>query len=170
MSAPNINQWLNWEPGAPTRPANSNRLDVIENGCPVLPTQRNSEFSIYVGNEPSKTTKTLSKVKKEREGPLSDLLITEELRVMNLCGARIIRLGSELKVGLWSDVDGPEIRAAIDTLGMSELQVIHLETAAVDFNYKIRSVPDRLKAEPFADFLQRSQRTLSERLQKKVPA
>ncbi len=88
---------------------------------------------------------------------------------MNLCGARIIRHGAELQIGLWSDVDGPEIRAAIDTLGMSELQVLHLETAAVDFNYKVRSVPDRRKQEPFHNFLQRSESALNARLRKKEP-
>lgn len=78
-------------------------------------------------------------------------------RLMNITGCRIIRDGEQLLVGVWSDLDGLDIRAAIRGLGMQSLRVVHLESSDVPVDYKVRHCPDKDRGESFRIWLQRAE-------------
>ena len=69
---------------------------------------------------------------------------TEQARsarqLLNRAGVRIMILESGASIGVWSDLDGPEIRAALRTLGNAELPVRYLEGAGVPMHYRARRV------------------------------
>jgi CRISPR/Cas system Type II protein with McrA/HNH and RuvC-like nuclease domain len=61
-------------------------------------------------------------------------------RLLNRAGVRIMILESGATIGVWSDLGGPEIRAALRTLGNAELPVRYLDGAGVPMRYKARHV------------------------------
>jgi hypothetical protein len=61
-------------------------------------------------------------------------------RMLNRAGVRIMRVEDTITIGLWSDLDGPEIRAALSTLGMGETPVRYLDGAGIPMGYKLRRV------------------------------
>lgn len=72
--------------------------------------------------------------------------------LLNLMGVRIMKLkrifpragDGVFAVGVWADLDGPEIRAALRTLRMEPMPVRYLEGAGIQARYKLRQV----KGEP----------------------
>src|SRR5262249_22599317 len=60
--------------------------------------------------------------------------------VLNRAGGRIMRLGAGLTIGVWSDLDGPEVRAALRTFGSDRLPLRYLDGAGVPMRYKVRRV------------------------------
>lgn len=50
-------------------------------------------------------------------------------RLLNRAGVRIMILESSATIGVWSDLDGPEIREALRTLGHAGLPVRYLDGA-----------------------------------------
>ena len=64
--------------------------------------------------------------------------------VLNRGGVRIMTLESGTTIGIWSDLDGPEIRAALRTLGMDQLPVRYLDGPGIPMRYQVR----RVKGEP----------------------
>lgn len=79
------------------------------------------------------------------------------LRLLNLAGTRIMRTDSGFQVGIWEDLDGPELRTAIRSVGMSAYPVLHLEDAGVALQYKVRRCPERCKGESFASWVKRAE-------------
>jgi hypothetical protein len=64
------------------------------------------------------------------------------LALMNASGSRIVALEAGTRcVGVWSDQDGPHIRAALHVLGMDGLEVRYLDGPNVPLRYKVRKVP-----------------------------
>ena len=61
-------------------------------------------------------------------------------RFLNRAGARIMILESGATIGVWSDLYGPEIRAALRTLGNAGLPVRYLDGTGVPMHYKARDV------------------------------
>jgi hypothetical protein len=61
-------------------------------------------------------------------------------RLLNRAGVRIMTLESGATIGVWSDLDGPEIRAALRTPGNVGLPVRYLDGAGVPMHYKARRV------------------------------
>jgi hypothetical protein len=59
--------------------------------------------------------------------------------VLKRAGVRIMRLGDEAAIGVWSDLDGPAIRAALRIFGSSE-PVRYLDGAGIPERYKLRRV------------------------------
>lgn len=59
-------------------------------------------------------------------------------RLLNRAGVRIMILESGATIGLWSDLDGPDIRAAVSTLGLAGLPVRYLDGTGVPIRYKVR--------------------------------
>ncbi len=47
-------------------------------------------------------------------------------------------LDGVLTIGLWTDIDGPEIRAALRTLGHADLPVRYLDGDDIPMRYKAR--------------------------------
>jgi hypothetical protein len=68
----------------------------------------------------------------------------EACRTLNRTGVRIIALESATLIGVWSDLDGPEIRAALHALDLDEYPAHYLDGTSVPVGYKLR----RVKGEP----------------------
>ncbi len=60
--------------------------------------------------------------------------------VLNATGVRIMDLDEGPATGVWSDLDGPEIRAALRTLRSDQLPVRYLDGAGIPTPYKVRRV------------------------------
>jgi hypothetical protein len=60
--------------------------------------------------------------------------------ILNRAGVRIMSLDGGTTVGVWSDLDGPEVRAALRTLGLYRLTVRYLDGTGVPTLHKVRRV------------------------------
>lgn len=60
--------------------------------------------------------------------------------VLNRAGVRIMALEGGATVGVWSDLDGPEVRAALRTSGSGGMPVRYLDGAGVPARFKARHV------------------------------
>jgi hypothetical protein len=60
--------------------------------------------------------------------------------VLNRAGVRIMPLEGGATIGVWSDLDGPEVRAALRTFGSDRLPLRYLDGAGVPVRYKVRRV------------------------------
>ena len=60
--------------------------------------------------------------------------------VLNRAGVRIMALEGGATIGVWSDLDGPEVRAALRTFGSDRLPVRYLDGARIPMRYKVRRV------------------------------
>ena len=60
--------------------------------------------------------------------------------VLNRAGVRIMAFEGGATIGVWSDLDGPEVRAALGTFGSDRLPVRYLDGAGVPMRYKLRRV------------------------------
>jgi len=60
--------------------------------------------------------------------------------VLNRAGVRIMALEGGATIGVWSDLDGPEVRAALRTVGSDGLPVRYLDGAGIPMRYKLRRV------------------------------
>jgi hypothetical protein len=61
-------------------------------------------------------------------------------RLLNRAGVRIMVLETATTIGIWSDLDGPEIREALQTLGHEHLPVRYLDGAGIPAHYRLRRV------------------------------
>jgi hypothetical protein len=66
--------------------------------------------------------------------------IDAALKVLNRAGVRLMELGGGATIGLWSDLDGPEVRAALHTFGLERLPMRYLDGGGVPMRYKARCV------------------------------
>lgn len=60
--------------------------------------------------------------------------------VLNRAGLRIMQLDGVTTIGIWSDLDGSEIRRALRTFGSDQLPVRYLDSPGVPARYKLRHV------------------------------
>jgi hypothetical protein len=99
-------------------------------------------------SEPTKTSETDSVVfvgatsaesPKIETGP-DPAELARASAVLNRAGVRIMALEGGATIGLWSDLDGPEVRAALCTFGSDRLPVRYLDGAGVPMRYKARRV------------------------------
>lgn len=60
--------------------------------------------------------------------------------VLNRAGVRIIELSGVTTIGVWSDLDGPKIRAALRTFGTDQLPIVYLDGFGIPMRYKTRRV------------------------------
>ena len=60
--------------------------------------------------------------------------------VLKRAGVRIMALEGGATIGVWSDLDGPEVRATLRTFGSDRLPVRYLDGASVPMRYKARRV------------------------------
>lgn len=58
--------------------------------------------------------------------------------VLNRAGVRIMALEDGAGIGVWSDLDGPEVRAALRVFGSGRLPVRYLDGADIPMRYKLR--------------------------------
>lgn len=67
--------------------------------------------------------------------------IDQATRILCRTGVRLIRLGGVSTVGLWSDLDGPIVRRALQVLGLGGLPVRFLDGDGIPPRYRLRRVP-----------------------------
>lgn len=60
--------------------------------------------------------------------------------VLNRAGVRIMSLEGRATIGVWADLDGPEVRAALRILGADRVPVRYLDGAGIPMRYKLRRV------------------------------
>ena len=60
--------------------------------------------------------------------------------VLRRAGVRIMALEGCAAIGVWSDLDGPEVRAALRACGSDGLPVRYLDGAGIPIRYKLRRV------------------------------
>jgi hypothetical protein len=100
------------------------------------------------GNEPTKPSKpgfvgfegTPSAESPEIEAGPNPAELTHASGVLNRAGVRIMALEEGTTIGVWSDWDRPDIRAALRTFGLDRLPVRYLDGAGVPTRYKLRRV------------------------------
>ncbi|MGI9072565.1 MAG: hypothetical protein ACR2JB_14925 [Bryobacteraceae bacterium] len=143
--------WLDWAPSPENlRTCPENELTKLTKSISVSSVgsyQGEGDTSSAVSVPQGGTDKTDKSLSQEQ---------AEAMQVLNLCGVRIMRYGSELRIGAWEDLDVPELRAAIQTVGIAELRVVHLEGADVPIRYKVRQCPDRASGESFEAWRRRA--------------
>jgi hypothetical protein len=60
--------------------------------------------------------------------------------VLNRAGVRIMALEGGATVGVWSDLEGPVVRATLRAMGSGTLPVLYLDRAGIPAHYKLRRV------------------------------
>ena len=60
--------------------------------------------------------------------------------VLSRAGVRLMRVDDEEVVGIWSDLDGPEVRDALRTFGSDSLPVRYLDGDRIPMRFKLRRV------------------------------
>lgn len=100
------------------------------------------------GGEPTKPSKpgfvgfvgaTLAE-SPETEAAPSPAELSRASAILSRAGVRLMQLDGVTTVGIWSDLDGPEIRKALRTFGSHQLPVRYLDGADVPTRYKLRRV------------------------------
>jgi hypothetical protein len=61
--------------------------------------------------------------------------------VLGRTGVRLMRIDGMDIVGIWSDLDGAEVRAALRVYGSDQLPVRYLDGDGIPMRYKLRRVP-----------------------------
>jgi hypothetical protein len=77
------------------------------------------------------------------QGPESDAensVVVGARGALNRAGVRSFLVNGVRHIGLWSDMDSAEIRAALRSLGHELLSVVYLDGAGVPLTYKARNV------------------------------
>jgi hypothetical protein len=60
--------------------------------------------------------------------------------ILNRAGCRLMPIESVLTVGVWSDLDSPQIRAALRRVGSDRLPLRYLDGGGIPEQYKFRGV------------------------------
>jgi hypothetical protein len=136
-------RWLDWqpktqilektvrnEPSKPSKPIGEGLMDTdktIKTG-----------FDGFDGSCLAKSPEIESKWVPEAEP--SDEDVSQTNAVLSRAGVRLMRLENGNAVGIWSDLDSPTIRHALQILGFGQLPVFYLD-GDVPLRYKLRRVP-----------------------------
>jgi hypothetical protein len=121
MSAPS--RWLGWEAQI--------RLSAdLPDKAPTKTTE--TLFDVFVGARSAEIAKT-------EAGPDAAEL-TRASAMLNRAGVRIMALEGGAIIGVWSDLDGPGVRAALSTLGSDRAPVRYLDGSGIPMRYKLRRV------------------------------
>ena len=60
--------------------------------------------------------------------------------VLRRAGVRLMQVEGVTTIGVWSDLDGPEVRAALRAFGSNRLPVRYLDGVGIPMRYKLRLV------------------------------
>jgi hypothetical protein len=60
--------------------------------------------------------------------------------ILKKFGVRIMSAAQSVSVGVWSDLDGPELRAALADVKLDRLPLRYLDSRGVPLPYKVRAV------------------------------
>jgi hypothetical protein len=123
MSTATRSRWIDWKPKARIL------ADSAESE-PTKPTKPGSEgFEGAISAESPEI----------QAGP-NPAELAHKSAVLNRAGVRIMALEGGATIGMWSDLDGPEVRAALRTFGPERLPLRYLDGAGVPARYKVRRV------------------------------
>ena len=75
--------------------------------------------------------------------------------VLHRTGVRKFLLHGEVTIGIWSDLDSPEIRAALRVLESDRLPVRYLDGAGVPMQFKLRAVEGEAVPSPVLTEMER---------------
>lgn len=119
-------RWMNWKPGR-----------ILGESPDHEPTKPSKPGSVgFVGVTSAQDAKIC-----EAEVGFDLAAMQGALALLNSTGCRILRgADGTFVVGIWSDADGPEIRAAIATVWPGAV-VLYLDGPDVPVQYKVRTVP-----------------------------
>lgn len=127
-------KWMEWKPKS-----------ILANSAGTTPTKPTEPgFVGFVGATVGESA--------EIESEPNPVELSRASTVLGLTGVRIMVLEGGATIGVWSDKDGPEVRAALRTLGVGHLPVRYLGGAGIPIRYKSRTVegepvPSRILAE-----------------------
>ena len=120
-------RWMDWKPKARI-------LAETTESEPTKPTEPG--FEGFVGATPAESPNI--------EAKPDPAELAHASAVLNQTGVRIMPLGGGATIGVWSDLDGPEVRAALRVFGFDRLPLRYLDGAGVPMRYKVR----RAEGEP----------------------
>lgn len=120
------NRWIDWKP--------KGELAAVGENGPTKPSKPG--FVGFVGAIPRDPV--------EIDVEPDPTALARASAVLKATGARIMTLGEGPAIGVWSDLDAPEVRAALRTFGSDGLPVLYLDGLGVPGRYKLRWV----KGEP----------------------
>ena len=66
--------------------------------------------------------------------------VEQSTAILNSAGVRIMRLAGQFTIGIWSDLDGPEIHTALRSLDMDRQPVRYLDGDGIPARFKVRRV------------------------------
>jgi len=116
-------RWLDWKP----------QTSISEDSAEGEPTKPSKPGSVgFVG-----ATSAESPEIHVEPGPAE---LARASAVLNRAGIRLMQLDGVATVGIWSDLDGPELRNALRRFGSDQLPVRYLDGAGVPVRYKLRRV------------------------------
>lgn len=114
-------RWLAWQP----------ETRILANAAEREPTKPSQPGSVGFEGANSEESPKI-------EAHPADIAHASDL--LNRRGVRIMKLADEVIIGVWSDLDGPEIRAALRVLEMDHQPVRYLDGAGIPNGYKTRQV------------------------------
>jgi len=117
------NRWMEWQPQG----------QILADSTSSEPTKPSKPGSVGFDGSSSDESPEI-----ESEPATTELIQARAL--LNRTGVRIMQFEGITTIGLWSDLDGPEIREALRTLGHERLSVLYLDGADVPIRYKLRQV------------------------------
>ncbi len=123
---PNRSRWMDWNPKPPIFPESPR----VEPSKPTEPGFVGASFAEFP----------------EIEADPHPAELGGASGVLNRAGCRIMALDAGTAIGVWSDLDGPEVREALRTFGSDGLPVRYMDGAGVPMRYKVR----RVDGEPVA--------------------
>lgn len=128
MSTPTLHpatrsRWMDWKPKA----------RILANTARSEPTETTKTVSVvFVGA-------TLAESPEIEAGP-DPAELARASGVLNRSGVRIMAIEGGATIGVWSDLDGPEVRAALRAFASDGLPLRYLDGAGVPMRYKVRRV------------------------------
>jgi hypothetical protein len=106
---------------------------ILEDSAESEPTKPSKPGSVgFDGSIPGESSKI--------EVPRTALEPAHASAVLQRTGVRIMDILGVVTVGVWSDLDGPEIRSALGVLGSGGLPVRYLDSGGIPMRYKLRRV------------------------------
>ena len=146
MSMASPNRWLDWQPKAP----------IIENSPLSEPTKPSKPSSVgFVGSTLGGSP--IIQAEPDQAG------VQNATALLNAAGVRVMLLDGLITVGIWSDLDALELRAALAVIGMGALPVRLLDGPGVPLRYKVRSVPERDRGLSWLEWEAKEQTTRKDR-------
>lgn len=120
-------RWMDWKP----------RVPILADSAESEPTKPSKPGS--VGFEGATSAESCE------IGPEPDPAeLARASAVLHRTGVRVMQLEGVTTIGVWSDLDGPDVRAALRAFGSNRLPVRYLDGVGVPMRYKLR----RVKGEP----------------------